>query len=158
MVDFHASSRKSKNFHFDRILLSKAYKDLDEKIQKSYVSWHWRVIPSLKKNWLLVPKWHEEFGEFSLNHSKVQKFFFSELFCPKYRSHLLLLWTAMQNLNKPWSCGFKNGIKIGWTFLRSLKSLKNYTLMGSFRPRHIMLQLEGFRGIICHDTEGWCKI
>ena len=23
---------------------------------KSYVSWHWRMIQSLKKNWLLVPK------------------------------------------------------------------------------------------------------
>ena len=36
--NFHASSRKSENLHFDRILLSKAYKDLDEKLQKSYVS------------------------------------------------------------------------------------------------------------------------
>ena len=56
LVNFHASSRKSENLHFDRILLSKAYKDLDEKVQKSYVSWHWRVMQSLKKNWLLVPK------------------------------------------------------------------------------------------------------
>ena len=38
LVDFHASRRKPENFHFDRILLSKAYKDLDEKTQKSYVS------------------------------------------------------------------------------------------------------------------------
>ena len=27
-----------KNLHFDGLLLSKAYKDLDEKVQKSYVS------------------------------------------------------------------------------------------------------------------------
>ena len=38
LVNFHVSSQKSENFHFDWILLSKAYKDLDEKIQKSYVS------------------------------------------------------------------------------------------------------------------------
>ena len=38
LVNFHASSRKSENLHFDQILLSKAYKDLDEKLQKSYVS------------------------------------------------------------------------------------------------------------------------
>ena len=38
LVNFHASSRKSGNLHFDGLLLSKAYKDLDEKIQKSYVS------------------------------------------------------------------------------------------------------------------------
>ena len=26
------------------------------RIEKSYVSWHWRVMQGLKKNWLLVPK------------------------------------------------------------------------------------------------------
>ena len=36
--NFHASCRKSENLRFDWMLLSKAYKDLDEKIQKSYVS------------------------------------------------------------------------------------------------------------------------
>ena len=38
LVNFHASIRKSENLHFDQILLSKAYKYLDEKIQKTYVS------------------------------------------------------------------------------------------------------------------------
>ena len=34
LVNFHASSRKSENLHLDWILLSKAYTDLDEKVQK----------------------------------------------------------------------------------------------------------------------------
>ena len=38
LVNFHASSRKSANLHFDWMLLSKAYKDLDKNIKKSYVS------------------------------------------------------------------------------------------------------------------------
>ena len=38
LVNFYANSRKSENLHFDQILLSKAYKDLDEKIQESSVS------------------------------------------------------------------------------------------------------------------------
>ena len=38
LLNFHASSRKSGNLHFDGLLLSKAYKDLDEKVQKSFVS------------------------------------------------------------------------------------------------------------------------
>ena len=37
-VNFHESSRKSENLHFDWLLLSKAYKVLDEKLQKSHVS------------------------------------------------------------------------------------------------------------------------
>ena len=48
--------------------------------------------------------------------------------------------------------------EIGWTFTRTLKSLENGTLMGSFCPKHIMFQLENFLGIMCHGTEGWCKI
>ena len=35
LVNFHASRRKSENLYFDWILLSKTYKDLDEKVQKS---------------------------------------------------------------------------------------------------------------------------
>ena len=40
LSNFHASSRKSENLHFDWILLSNAYEDLDEKVLKSYVSGH----------------------------------------------------------------------------------------------------------------------
>ena len=56
LVNFHASSRKPGKSHFDVLFLSKAYKYLNEKVQKSYVSWHGRVVQSLKKNWLMVPK------------------------------------------------------------------------------------------------------
>ena len=38
LVNFHASSRKSENLHFDGLILSKAYKVLDEKVRKRYVS------------------------------------------------------------------------------------------------------------------------
>ena len=38
LANFHASSWKSENLHFDWIHLSNAYKYLDEKVQKSYVS------------------------------------------------------------------------------------------------------------------------
>ena len=38
LVNFHASSRKPGNLHFDGLLLSKSCKDLDEKVQKSDVS------------------------------------------------------------------------------------------------------------------------
>ena len=37
LVNFHVSRQKSENLYFDWIILPKAYKDLDEKIQKSYV-------------------------------------------------------------------------------------------------------------------------
>ena len=37
-IDFGASRFKSKNVLFDRLLLSRGYKVLDEKVQKSHVS------------------------------------------------------------------------------------------------------------------------
>ena len=37
-LNFQDSSRKSGDLHFDGLLLSKAYNDLDAKVQKSYVS------------------------------------------------------------------------------------------------------------------------
>ena len=40
LVNFHVNSRKSGNLQFDGLLLSKAYKDLNEKVHKRYVSWH----------------------------------------------------------------------------------------------------------------------
>ena len=51
LINFHASSRKSENLHFDGLVLSKAYKVLDEKVRKSYVSWHWRVIQRKANSW-----------------------------------------------------------------------------------------------------------
>ena len=38
LANFYASSRKSKNLHFDWLLLFKAYKVLEEKVQKNYFS------------------------------------------------------------------------------------------------------------------------
>ena len=38
LLNFQVSSRKLGNLHFDGLLLSKVYNDLDEKVQKSYTS------------------------------------------------------------------------------------------------------------------------
>ena len=38
LVSFHVSSRKSGNLYSDRLILFKVDKDLDEKVQKIYVS------------------------------------------------------------------------------------------------------------------------
>ena len=56
LVNFNASSGKSENLHFDVLLLSIAYKVSAKKVQKSYLSWLWVVIQTLKKNSLFVWK------------------------------------------------------------------------------------------------------
>ena len=37
----------------DGLFLSKAYTISAKKFQRNYVSWHWRVLQSLNKNWLV---------------------------------------------------------------------------------------------------------
>ena len=56
LMNFNASSGKSKNLHFDVLLLSVAYKVSASKGHKSYFSRHWRLIQILKKNWFFVWK------------------------------------------------------------------------------------------------------
>ena len=52
----HSSFRLSPNVYFDRLLLLKVYKISAKKVQRSCVSWHWRLMQNLKKNWFVVSK------------------------------------------------------------------------------------------------------
>ena len=45
-----------KNLHFDWSILCKVYNVWPKKVLRSYISWHWRVMQNLKKNWLAVWK------------------------------------------------------------------------------------------------------
>ena len=50
LVNFNASSSKSENLHFDvGLLLSIAYKVSPKKVQKSYLSWHWKKDPNFEE-------------------------------------------------------------------------------------------------------------
>ena len=72
MPNFHASSWKTENVHLDRIHLSKAYKYLDKKVQKSYDTEEWCKVWRKTDSWF--QKWHEEFGEFYCEQWHVWKF------------------------------------------------------------------------------------
>ena len=57
LVNFNGSSGKSEDLHFDGLLLSIAYKVSVRKVQKNYLSWHWKVIQTSKENWLWKIAW-----------------------------------------------------------------------------------------------------
>ena len=77
------ASWKSENLHFDWIHLSKAYKYLDEKDQKTYVSWHWSVMQSLKKKLTLGSKNQiRNLVNFNASSGKSGNFLFDELLLP----------------------------------------------------------------------------
>ena len=49
LVNFKASSGKSENLHFDVLRLSIAYKVSAKKVQKNYLSWHWKKIQNFQE-------------------------------------------------------------------------------------------------------------
>ena len=56
------------------------------------------------------------------------------------------------------TCALKNDMINLANFDSTLESLKICTLMGSFWPKYIIFELENYRVVMCHDTEGWCDI
>ena len=81
-------------------------------------------------------------------------------FCPndiqfqlkKYRKVIFHYTKYLEQCCKVWiNTGLvvsKIAKRIGWTFIRALRSLKHCTLMGSFCPKHIIFQLESFTEIM----------
>ena len=64
-----------KDFHFNALLLTKVYIVWAKNVNRSYLSWHWRVTQNLERNRLAVLKqtwgidlpfqsWHDELGKF----------------------------------------------------------------------------------------------
>ena len=128
-----ACSQKSENVHFDRLLLSKAYKVLDEKV-------HWRVISHDTEEWCEAwreteswfQKWYEEFGEF---------------YCEQWQ----VLCHNTEEWYKIWgelTYALKNDMRNLANFDPTLESLRICTLMRSFWPKHIMFKLKNYRGVI----------
>ena len=133
LVKFHVSSQKSEILHFHGLLLPKSYKVSAEKVHKIYLSSHWRVTQSLKKNWLV----------FSNMIWGIWWIFTQPLKSLK----ILLQWVLFSKVYKGWAKKYRGVIfhdtgegwkiwinaklvvskitwGIGWTFIRALKSLK----------------------------------
>ena len=107
------------------------------------------------------------FQNFHPTTQKFENFASMGSFCPKYirfelKTYRRVIFHDTEQWYKIWIntdlvvSTMAWGVE--WTFIRAPKSLKNCTLMGSLYQKLIRFQLENFRGIMCHDTEGWCKI
>ena len=71
------------NVHFDWSLSCKVYNVWPKKVQRSYLSWHWRVMQNLNKNWFEV--WKMTWG--TIENVKISTFMGS--ICLKYKTHEL---------------------------------------------------------------------
>ena len=112
------STRKCQNRNFDKILLSKVENLWALNLRWSYVSWQWRMIQKLKRNWLVVLKltWGtsqiltralESLKNLCFNWLLVTKVYI--VWATKVqRSYLSWHWGVMQILEKDWPVVWKN--------------------------------------------------
>ena len=169
LVNFEASTRKSQNLHFHWFLLCKVFNVWPEKVQRSYLSWHWRVIQNLERNRLVVWKltrgiWQiltwalESLKNFPFNGLLLSKVYIVRAKKVK-RSYLSWHWRVMQNLKRNWLVVSKLTWGIWWILTRPLESLKNFHFNRLLLSKvYIVWDKKKYRGVIFHDTEEWCKI
>ena len=141
LVNFDLSTRNSQNFHSDWFRLCKVYNVWPKKSRGvSYLSWHWRVMENLKKNWLVV--WKMTWGIwqiFTRALEKSQNWDFDGILLSKVEnvwastlqsSYVSWQWRMMQNLKRNWLVVSKLTWGIWRILTRTLKSLKNLHFNG----------------------------
>ena len=102
LVNFHASSWKSENLHFDGFLWSKAYKILFEKAIIYHDSDEWCKVWRKTGSWL--QKWHYKFGNFNTSYGKSEILVFDVLFLSiAIKFYLKKCSRVISNDNEEWS-------------------------------------------------------
>ena len=136
LANFHQSTQKSQNWDFNRVLLSKVENVRAESLQGIYVSWQWRMIQNLKKNWLVYSKLTWGIWRIltrvltNLKHFHFSRVLFSKVYnvwAKKVRrSYVWWHWILMQKFSQGGSGG--NGWKGGRELPSILSILNKFSL------------------------------
>ena len=72
------------------------------------------------------------------------------------------LWvTTLKNdakFEEELTCVLKSDMRNLTNFDSKLENLKICTLMSSLWAKYTIFALKNYRGVMCHETEGWCSI
>ena len=108
-------------------------------------------------------KWHEEFGKFQPEHSKVSKMglwwdnFVQSRKCVSLKltgSYLSWEWKKMQHWKRNWLFVSKLRWELWWILTWALKNLKNFHFNGlPFWPKYITFDMKKHRGVMFDGTE-----
>ena len=160
LVNFHASSQNSENLVFDRILLSKAYKGLDEKVQKSRrvslmtlksdAKFEEKLTLGSKNDMRNLVNFNVTSGKSESLHFDVLLFSIAYKVSAKkvQKNYLSWHWKKIQTLKKNWLFIWKMTWGIWWTLTWAVESLKICTLMGYFCRKYVMFELKRYRGVV----------
>ena len=118
-------------------------------VQRSYLLWHWRVMQSLKKNWLVV--WKMTWGIWQIFTRALQSL----------KIELKIHRRVIRHENEEW-CKIWRGIDLSFQnwheefdefWPEHLKVSKVFILMCSFWAKYTLFELKKYRWVIFHDTE-----
>ena len=104
-------------------------------------------------------KWHEEYGKFFPEHSKLRFWWDPLIETWKRMSLKSTQELSAMTLRKIWrgtDLSFQSWREEFWP--KHLKASKNFLLMGSFWAKYILFELKKYRGVIFHETEEGYKI
>ena len=93
LINFYPSTQRSKKICFNGLLVAKVYNARPKKVQRSYLSWRWRVMQNLKKNSLVVWKMTWEIWQiFTRVLESVKIGTLMGSFCPKTKMYELKIY------------------------------------------------------------------
>ena len=108
LVNFDRNNKKSKKFALWLVPFVQSIQPLTKTVQWSYISWHWRVLQNLKKNWFGVWKM-KNLTNFHQNTSKCQNWYFHGIVLSKVENALATTyrgwkwhWRMIKNLKTNW--------------------------------------------------------
>ena len=129
------------------------------------MSWPWRMMQNLKRNWLFksFQNWQgAEFGKFWPENLILVSFFWAKYILFELKKHRGVIFHETEEGYKIWkgiNLSFKNWHKEFVKFWpERSKVSKIFTLMGSFWAKYILFELKKYRRIIFHETEEGYKI
>ena len=108
---------KSKNWNFDGILLSKVENIWAQNLQGKFLSWQWRMIQNLKRNWLVCSKLTQGIWQILTRALNPKNLHFNRLLLTKVynvwakksiEELCLIALKLMQNLKETGLCFLKN--------------------------------------------------
>ena len=147
----------------DGLLFPKAYKNLDEKVQKSDVSWHWRMMQVLKKKLTLDSKIDtRNLVNLNVSSGRSKNLHFDVLLLSitykvsAEKTQKNYFWwhlKEIQTFKENWPC-LKNDMRNLLNFSPSSRNRKISTIMGHFCKNYVVFELEKIQRscVVKNDT------
>ena len=135
MTNFDWAFKSLQYFNFNGLLSSKVYIVWTKKVERSYLSWHWKVMQNLKKNWLVAWKMTRNFANFHQSTQKCQNWNFDKILLSKVEnvwalnlqwSYVSWQWRMIQKLKRNWLVVLKLTWRTSQILTRALECLKNF--------------------------------